>query len=170
MSAAALVCLPRMSSTTWPGAFATNAGLPSFFSAWSTSFCATARSRPSRARSAATSIAPDVSSSTTTVRPARQRDLHGGRRRELAPGLVEPHERGERDALSAEARLVEAGEPGRDAPLVGHALLGAEAADVGDERLQVGDPRGRRSGIDRHAPTSAGQGAITTDSAPVSAW
>jgi len=69
MSAAAAARRPRMPSTTAVGAFSTNFGLPSFFSAASSSFCAAARSRPNRARSAATSIAPEVSSSTCTAPP-----------------------------------------------------------------------------------------------------
>ena len=83
-------------------------------------------------------------------RAAGQRDLDRGRGRELGRGLVEPHERADRTPVRAEPGLVEPHEPGRDPPLVGHPLLGAEAPDVGDERLQIGDPPGR-PGVDRDA-------------------
>ena len=137
------------------GAFSTNLGLPSFLLGLRRAPSARRRGRgPSRARSAATSMASDVSSSTRTV-PRGQDDLDGGRRREVRPAARPAGPAGEtRRPVPGEAGLVQPDDPGGDAPAVGHPLLGAEPADLRDQPLHVCDPGGghrirRRPGVDR---------------------
>ena len=152
-----------MPSTTAAGAFSTNFGLPSFFSAVSSSFCAAARSRPSRARSAATSIAPEVSSSTCTGPPDSTTST-------VAVGA--------KPSPGASSRA-------SDCSAVRDSADATPTARAATRRLS-GMPcsvRNRRTSVTSFcrstirvaaaastgAPTSTGHGATTTDSPPVSA-
>ena len=69
VSSRATRCRSRCFSTTFSGALAMNSSLPSLAVVWANSFCAAARSFSSRRRSAATSMVPEVSSSTMTMPP-----------------------------------------------------------------------------------------------------
>ena len=98
------------------------------------SFSAAARSLVSRARSAATSIAPDRSSSTVAVRT--DSDAVGAN---PSAGGLEPGQRPDQRLVRGEPVAVEPAEPGGD-PLRGpQPLIGPEPAHLGDHVLQRRD-------------------------------
>ena len=98
---------------------------------------AAARSFSSRLRSAATSIAPDRSSSTVT--PAGRRASRSARSRRR-PGRAVASDRISASCAASPVR-VEAGDPRRHPLARAQPLVGAEPADLGDQRLQRRRPR-----------------------------
>ena len=164
MSAAAAARRPRMPSTTAVGAFSTNFGLPSFLLG--------VRRAPSAPR-------PDRGPAAPARRRRRSRPRcrarRARRRRAVRPRpwrsartrrRARPAGASDRSAVAGPTASP-ADDPRGDPTAVRHPLLGAEPADLGDQLLQVRDPRrggsvGRRAGLDRpgrdHDRLTAGEG------------
>ena len=133
----------------------------------SSSFCAAARSRPSRARSAATSIAPEVSSSTCTAPPDSTTSTVAVGAKPVARARPAGPATRRRAAGPRQAGLVQPDDPGGDPAAV------RDPCSVRNRRTSVTSfcrsATRVAAAASTGAPASTGHGATTTDSPPVSA-